>query len=295
MTVAVILTCHGTIADLGDLEAFLRNVRRGHPAPPELVAEVRRRYELIGPSPLLATSREQAAGLEARVGFACRAAGRLWGPYPREILAELASLGATRVLSLPLAPQSVHVYHASVEEAAREIGGLSVVRAPSWGEEPALIEAFVETIEEALAKLGDHEAARTTVLLTAHSLPTRVIASGDPYEADFRKMAGLVAERFSSRGYPVEIAFQSQAASGGPWLGPDFTEVIRKAASSGARSAVVAPIGFISEHVETLYDLDVDGAAVAREAGLAYARAPAVGARKGVIDALEAVARRSLG
>ncbi len=295
VTDAVILTCHGTISDLADLEAFLRNVRRGHPAPPELVAEVRRRYEIIGPSPLMSTSRRQAELLEARLGVPCRAAGRLWHPYPAEVLGELAALGAKRVLSLPLAPQSVHVYHGAVEEAAAKMNDMTVIRAPSWGEEPALLDAFAATIEEALVRLGESEPARTEILLTAHSLPTRVIAAGDPYEKDFRAMAARVAERFVSRGYPVEVAFQSQGASGGPWLGPDFVEVMRQAASRGARAAVVAPIGFISEHVETLYDLDVDGAAAAREAGLAYARAPAVGARDAVIDALFAVARRALG
>ena len=292
---AVILACHGTIADLADLEAFLRNVRRGHPAPPELVAEGRRRYEMIGPSPLMATSRRQAELLEARLEIPCRAAGRLWHPYPSEVLDELAALGATRVLSLPLAPQSVHVYHAAVEEAASKLNDMSVIRSPAWGEEPALIEAFAETIQEALSKLGEVDPAKTVVLLTAHSLPTRVIAAGDPYEKDFRAMAARVGDRFASRGLSVEVAFQSQGASGGPWLGPDFVDVMRQAASRGARGVVVAPIGFISEHVETLYDLDVDGAAAAREAGLVYARAAAVGAREKVIDALAAVARRAVG
>ncbi len=296
MSDAVILTCHGTIADLGDLEAFLRNVRRGHPAPPELVAEIRRRYELIGPSPLLETSRRQAALLEARLGVPCRAAGRLWDPYPREILAELATLGATRVLSLPLAPQSVHVYHAAVEEAAAEGGSLTVVRSPAWGTEPALLEAFAETIDEALSQLADLPAAQVPVVLTAHSLPRRVIESGDPYEAQYRQMAALVATPLTARGHRVEIAFQSQGAGAGAWLGPDFTETLQALATQGFRAAVVAPIGFLAEHVETLFDLDVEGAAAARAAGIdRYVRACAVGTRPRLIDALVSVAERSLG
>ncbi len=292
---AVILTCHGTIADLADLEAFLRNVRRGRPAPVELVEEVRRRYELIGPSPLLATSREQAALLEARLGVPCRAAGRLWGPYPNEILGELRAAGATRVLSLPLAPQSVHVYHAAVEEAAASLAPLSIVRSPPWGDEPALIDAFIETIDEALATLAGVGPGEAPVVLTAHSLPVRAIQAGDPYEAQFRGMAALVAERLTPRGHRVDVAFQSRGATGDEWLGPDFTDTLRELRTQGFGAAIVAPIGFCAEHVETLYDLDIEGAAAAREAGIGrFARARTVGTRPRFIDALEAVAKRSL-
>ncbi len=273
----------------------MRNVRRGHPAPPELVAEVRRRYELIGPSPLLETSRAQAAALEARLGIPCRAAGRLWGPYPAEILDELRAAGATRLLSLPLAPQSVHVYHAAVEAALGASAGSSLVRAPHWGSEPALIAAFTATIDAALGGLGADQAPAATIVLTAHSLPARVIAAGDPYEVEFRRSAELVAAAFRDRGHRVEIAFQSQGATADVWIGPDYTDVLRALATQGATAVVVSPIGFLAEHVETLYDLDVEGAAVAAGLGLRYARARAVGTRAELVDALEAVARRALG
>lgn len=301
VTDAVLLSCHGTITDLADLPSFLGNIRRGRPAPPELVAEVRRRYELIGGSPLMAISQAQADALARRLGLEVRVAGRLWHPYPGAVLQQLAALGATRVLSLPLAPQSVAVYNAAVEEAARALPGLEIVSAPPWGLEPALIDAFVETIDQGLAGCasawgGPIAADATPIVLSAHSLPVRVIQSGDAYEADFRAMAAQVAARLSFRGHPVEIAFQSQGASNERWLGPDLPELFSTLAARGHDRVFVAPIGFLAEHVETLFDLDVEAARLARERGLQhFGRAPTVSDRALLIDALEAVARRALG
>lgn len=297
MTDAVLLTCHGTVADLADVPGFLANIRRGRPAPPEMVTEIRHRLEVIGGSPLMRISAEQAAGLEARLGMPCRVAGRLWGPYPREVLAELGAGGARRVLSLPLAPHSVHVYHRAVREGAAEVPGIEVVEAPPWGEEPALVEALAETVREGLARadaLG-REPHETAIVLSAHSLPRRAIDAGDPYEVQFRATAERVRERLAGTGHPVTIAFQSQGMTDDAWLGPDLDAAFAAARAGGARAVVIAPIGFLAEHVETLYDLDVDAPRRAHAAGLEAFRAPAVGARPRLLDALEAVARRSLG
>ncbi len=297
MREAVLLTCHGTVSDLADVAAFLGNIRRGRPVPPEMVTEIRHRLELIGGSPLMRITQEQAFGLEARLGVPCRIAGRLWHPYPAAVLAELVAEGVERVVSLPLAPQSVHVYNDAVREAAGAFPALEVVTVPAWGEEPALVDALVETVHEGLARAAAAERSprETAIVLSAHSLPLRAIAGGDPYEAQFRAMAGRVAERLEGSGHPVSIAFQSQGMTADPWLGPDLPSAFRAAREAGATSVVVAPIGFLAEHVETLFDLDVEAPGLARAAGLAFARAPAVGARPKLLDALETVARRALG
>jgi ferrochelatase len=297
MTDAVLLTCHGTVTDLADVPAFLANIRRGHEAPPAMVAEVRRRLEVIGGSPLMRISAEQAAALEARLGLPCRVAGRLWGPSPAEVLAGLAASGARRVLSLPLAPHSVHVYHRAVHEAAAEVPGLAIVDAPPWGEEPSLVEALTETVREGLARADAlaREPAETAIVLTAHSLPLRALAAGDPYEAQFRATAERVRERLAGTAHPVSITFQSQGMTDAAWLGPDLPAAFAAARALGARAVVVAPIGFLAEHVETLYDLDVDAPRLAQAAGLEAFRAPAVCARPHLVDALETVARRALG
>jgi protoporphyrin/coproporphyrin ferrochelatase len=294
VTTAILLSCHGTVENTDDLPAFLSNIRRGRPVPPHLVEEVRRRFEAIGGSPLMRTTREQAAALAARTGLRVAAAGRLWHPYPKEALLRLAADGVRTVVSLPLAPQSVHIYHAPVKEAAGAIGGLDVIEVPSWGDEPRLIDAFLELIDEAIAKLPEEVRGGAPVVLSAHSLPQRIIDAGDPYERDFRAMAELVAARVRERGHEARIAFQSQGATNDVWLGPDLPATFRALADGGARAVVVAPIGFVADHVETLYDLDIEAKGIAEGLGLAFARASAANVRPAFIDALESVARAAV-
>ncbi|KYF69027.1 ferrochelatase [Sorangium cellulosum] len=296
MTTAVLLSCHGTVERLDDLPAFLSNIRRGRPAPPELIDEVRRRFETIGGSPLLRITQAQADALAARLGLPVAISGRLWHPYPAEVLGALHAGGARRVVSLPLAPQSVDVYHAVVRDAAARLDGMEVRCVPAWGLEPALIDAFVEVIDEALARFPEESRANVAVILSAHSLPQRIIDGGDPYERQFRAMAAEVERRVAPRGNPVLVAFQSQGMTGDAWLGPDLRSTFDRLAAGGAREALIAPIGFVADHVETLYDLDVEAHVLARDAGLArLERAPAVNTRRRFIDALEALVRRELG
>jgi ferrochelatase len=295
VSTAVLLTCHGTVEKLEDLPAFLANIRRGRPTPEAIVREVTHRFERIGGSPLMGTTAAQAEALARRLGLPVRIAGRLWGPYPAEVVAELVRAGTTRLISLPLAPQSVEVYHAAVREAAAAHAGLELRCAPSWGLTPALVDAFVEAIDETLARFPEDERAGVPVILSAHSLPQRVIDMGDPYEAEFKAMAAAVAAIVERRGTPVRIAFQSQGMDGGAWLGPDLPTTFAALAEAGARAAVVAPIGFVSDHVETLYDLDIEAPVLAGKAGLArLERAPAMNTRPRFIDAIEAVVRGML-
>jgi ferrochelatase len=174
-------------------------------------------------------------------------------------------------------------------------GRVALRCAPPWGLEPALIDAFVETADEALARFPEGERASVPVILSAHSLPRRVVDAGDAYEREFRAVAAAVGARLTPRGNEVRVAFQSQGMDGGEWLGPDLPATFAALAEGGARAAVVAPIGFLADHVETLYDLDVEAPALAAKAGIArLERAPALNVRPRFIDALEAVARRLL-
>ncbi|MBK8254450.1 MAG: ferrochelatase [Polyangiaceae bacterium] len=291
--IAILVTCHGTVESVDLLPAFLSNIRRGRPTPPHLVEEVRRRFEAIGGSPLMKTTRAQAHALAERLNVEVAVAARLWHPYPKEVLADLVNKGIRKVVSLPLAPQSVHVYHEQVKAAAKDLP-IELVEVPAWGNEPRLIDAFVETIDEALAGLPESERLSTPIILTAHSLPQRIIDMGDPYERDFREMAGLVAARLAPRGHQTRIAFQSQGATNDVWLGPDLTATFRALAEGGARNVAVAPIGFVADHVETLYDLDIEAKAQAKEMGLTMVRAPALNVRPTFIDALANVAKPAL-
>lgn len=295
MSTAILVSCHGTVSNVADIPAFIHNIRRGRPAPPELIAEVKHRFELIGGSPLMAITSAQARALEARVGIPVVISGRLWHPYPKDVVPALVAQGVRTLISLPLAPQSVEIYHAVVREAAAAYPDVRLACVPAWGMEPAFLDALTETVEEALVGIAPEEAKTIPIVLSAHSLPKRVIAAGDLYEKQFREMADAVAARFVARGFSVRIAFQSQGASNEAWLGPDLVETFTELALAGARTVLVAPIGFVAEHVETLYDLDIEAPNLAKKAGIdKLLRAKAVGDRPRFIDALETVVRRVL-
>jgi ferrochelatase len=286
MTAAVLLVSHGTVDDLDDLAAFVTQVRRGNPPGAELVAELRRRYEAIGgQSPLNAVNARVARKLEARLGVRTAWANRLWKPYVRDVLAGLAADGVQRVAVVPLAQHSAHVYAEDAKRAA-EGTGITVGCAPGWGQSPELHEAFARRIRGVLGA-----PARTTVVLTAHSLPRVVVERGDPYEREVRASAAAVAERLGPHVHTA-VAFQSQGfGAPGEWLGPDLVTVLDEAAARGDTRVVFAPIGFLADHVEILYDLDIEAALLARERGLASVRAPSLNDDDDLLDILADVAR----
>lgn len=305
----VLLVAHGTVDSLEDLPPFLANIRRGHAAPPELVAEVRRRYEAIGgSSPMNALTREVAVKLEVRLGLPCRAALRLWKPDPAEVLASLAQQGITRVASVALAQHSAWVYAGSVERAAAALparGGPSVrvVSAPNWGLEPGLTSAFAVEVEKALSKVPAAERDGVQIIFTAHSLPVAVVRGGDPYEQEFRASAAAVEAALTPSGPfvgPALVCFQSQGLATGAggqaveWLGPDLPSAFDTAKARGARHALVAPIGFLADHVEILYDLDIEARRWAEERGLGFSRTASLNGTPALLDVVEAVARRTL-
>jgi ferrochelatase len=279
---AVLLVAHGTVERLDDLPAFLANIRRGRPAPDEVVREVRRRYEAIGGrSPLLDVTRSLAAKVERALAVPTRVAMRLWEPYPKEVLAELATIGVKRVCVVPLAQHSAAVYGAAVVEAARPFG-FEVSCAANWGRTPALIDAFAGAAKDAIDRVPAPERSLARVVLSAHSLPTSIIAAGDPYEDEVRAAAELVAARLGPDAPPHVVCFQSQGMSppgarglepATPgWLGPDLRATFERIANEGARHVIVAPIGFLADHVEILYDLDIEARAWAKELGMTFAR-----------------------
>lgn len=307
MTDAVVLVAHGTVDALDDLPEFLKNIRRGHPAPPDLLAEVRRRYEAIGgASPLNAINRSLAHAVGERLGdVPVRACNRLFRPYPKDVLGELFEQGVRRACIIALAQHSSGVYGAAMQEAAREVGdgSMSVVAAPNWGRDEKLTEAFANTVEEAFAQVPAGEAARTALVLTAHSLPVSIIEGGDPYETEFRASAEAVASAVRARGAAFAehaVAFQSQGMSTGPggrpmaWLGPDLKRTLEALASRGIRHVVIAPIGFLADHVEILYDLDIEARAWCEGLGMSLYRSASLNDRRDLVDVLVELARTML-
>ena len=298
MTLAVLLAAHGTVDDLDDLAGFVQNVRRGRPAEAAVVSELRRRYEAIGgTSPLNATNALLANKLEKRLGVRVAWANRLWRPYVRDVIADLGRQGTTRVALLPLAQYSTHVYEKDARAAA-EPAGIELACATNWGSDPALCAAFAERIAGALAGIGD--LSGTTVVMTAHSLPKAVVERGDPYEDDVRRSTDAIAaavRRLAGRDVRCVVAYQSQAlgtaqegASTG-WLGPSIRTVLDDLHARTGRGVVFAPVGFLADNVEILYDLDIEACQMARERDLFYLRARSLNADDDLVGVLAALAR----
>jgi len=303
MKTAILTIAHGTVEQLDDLPPFLANIRRGHAAPPELVAEVRRRYEVIGGrSPLLDICRDLTKKLEAELGVPARMAMRLWPPYPRDVLAELVNEGVERVVVMPLAQHSAKIYGDSVVEAAQALsaGGaraVDVACVGNWGQSPLLTSAYAAEIATVLAGVDEALRARTTLILTAHSLPVSVVRAGDPYEAEVRASAEAVARAVGGAVPRHVVAFQSQGMGTGPggrpieWLGPTLEAAIQEAAARGDRCVVVAPIGFLADHVEILYDIDVEARAMAEKIGIELRRPASLNASRGLVLCLASLVR----
>ena len=280
MKQAVLLVSHGTVDRLDDLPAFLRNVRHGREAPAELVSELRRRYDAIGGSPLNAINERIAKKLEAVLAVPVRHASRLWRPYARDAV---AGLDIERVVVVPLAQHSAHVYGEAVK---RDLAGRDVVCAENWGQRPALLDAFAKRARA----LASRDAA---LVLTAHSLPTRVVAAGDPYEREVRASAAGVTERVAGTFADVRVAFQSQGFGDGEWLGPGIPETL-DALRGKVKRVVFAPVGFLADHVEILYDLDIEAKSLAESRGLAFSRTESLNDADDFVDVLAGIAREKL-
>ena len=299
MSRAVLLVSHGTVDDLGDLPEFVTRIRHGKAPSADLVAKLRSHYEAIGGrSPLNDASAALASKLMDRLGVPVAWANRLWKPYVRDVLTGLARGGSRRVVVVPLAQHSAHVYAEDARRAADGLG-LELACAANWGQKETLHEAFAGRIATTYGSEAD--AVSAAVVMTAHSLPKEVILRGDPYEGEVRAAAERVAalvEKRVGRPVPHTVAFQSQGdgargRDGKPieWLGPDVRTALDQLATRGDKRVVFAPIGFLADHVEILYDLDVEARAAAERLGLRYARTASLNADDDLVDVLADVAR----
>ncbi len=294
----ILLVAHGTPERLDDIPAFLANIRRGRPTPDAIVQEVRRRYDAIGGrSPLLDTTVAQAEALSKRMSVPCFVSMRMWHPYIEEVLREIAGRGLDRLVVLTMAPHSAHVYEPVVRQIADRLAQQGVALplltfAPCWGDEPALHQAWARDARGVFAAMDSDELARSVLIASAHSLPMRAVEAGDAYPQLVHQTADAVVEAIGRDGLPHMLAFQSQGMTADAWLGPDLPTVFARAKSTGASSVVVLPIGFPTDHVETLYDLDIEARAMAAELGLGFHRVPCLNAAEGLIEAMEKVVRR---
>ena len=268
----VLLMAHGTPESVDEMPEYLRLVRGGREPSAELIQEMARNWKAIGGrSPLTDITRQQASALQATLAGAGMIVPvvfgmRNWKPFIADAVRELDATGVRRIVGIPLAPQfsslSVQKYMDATTAALR--AGTDCVCVRSFHDHPLLIEAFAEQVLAEMPREDDD------VIFTAHSLPQRVAAAGDPYPHEVAATAKAVARRAGVKTY--QLAYQSAGRTPEPWLGPDLSEVIRARANSGVRRILVVPIGFVCDHTEILFDIDVQAAHTAQEARVALRR-----------------------
>jgi ferrochelatase len=292
---------YGTPAGPDDIEAYYTHVRRGRPPTAELLAELRSRYEAIGGvSPLLERTRAQAAGVERALGqgWAVELGMKHAPPFVEDGVAALAARGVRRAVGLVLAPHWSALSVGEYAERARAAGaaaGVEVEVVRSWHLEPGYVDLLGGRVREVVAGLaaGGPVEVPVEVLFTAHSLPARILETGDPYPSQLAETAAAVAREAGLADGRWRVAWQSAGRTPEPWLGPDVLDVLAEVAEAGsAAGVVVCPCGFVSDHLEVLYDLDVEARTVAERVGLAFARTAMPNDDPGFCSMLAEVVRR---
>jgi ferrochelatase len=290
-----LLLAHGTPETVDQIPAFLRNVTGGRAVPPEVIEEVERRYALIGRSPLLELTLRQAEGVSRELGLGVYVGMRNWTPYIGDVLAAMQSDGITRAVAICMAPQNSRTSVGLYRDALRCQSGQPIALdfVESWHSHPLLIGAFAEKLRQGWVQACRQAEQQLPVIFTAHSVPLRTIAEGDPYEVQTRETARRTALEVPELAHWT-FAFQSQGMSGEPWLGPTVEDTILELKEQGYRGVFVQPIGFLCDHVEVLYDIDIGFKAFAAQQGMGLWRVQSLNDSPTLTAALADLARTRL-
>ena len=270
---------YGTARGPDDLVPYLTHIRRGRTPPPELIDEMRARYDAIGGiSPLIGITERQVRRLEEQLNREGRRRFRAYhgmkhqSPYIEDVVEQIAADGLGRMAGLVLAPHysrmSVGEYIERAEKAAADTG-METTFVESYHRHPAFVAFVKDRVHRALESLPDDLRNDSVVVFSAHSLPVRILEQGDPYAKQLEETAQAVAE---AEPYRYRTAWQSAGRTGEAWLGPDLTEVIEDLARDGVKGVISCPVGFLSDHLEVLYDVDIEAHGVARDAGVKLVR-----------------------
>jgi ferrochelatase len=297
--IAILLMAMGGPDRLENVEPYLKEVRGGRPTSPELVEEIRERYRMTGGrSPVLEVTREVAGLLEGRLNRLGGAPYRVyvglrhWHPFIKETFAELLQDRPEQVIAICMAPQysslSIGAYIQTVEEARSLLGAdcpVSYVR--SWHRHPRLIAAIAQNVEAGLRAFPVERRGTVPIVFTAHSLPERILEMKDPYVDEVCGTMEAVCARVNQ---PIaRLAYQSQGRTGEKWLRPSVETVVEELSAEGHRDVLVAPIGFLCDHVEVLFDLDIELKQVAASQGIRLERIPMLNASPALVDTLVSV------
>jgi len=291
---AVLLIAHGSPERNEDIPEFLQNISRGRPMPEAVVREVQHRYSLIGSSPLTRITRQQAELVARELSMPTYVGMRNWHPFIADALRQMAYDNVGRAVAVCLAPHnsgtSVGLYKEVLFGAGAEF---AIDFVEEWHDRPLLIQAFAEKLRAGWAQACREQGEHVPVLFTAHSVPKRTITEGDPYEAQTRETAALVAAQVPEIG-EWSFAFQSQGMSGGEWLGPTVEDTIVRLREAGHTSVFLQPIGFVCDHVEILFDIDILFRQFAQDRGMKLYRAESLNDSSTFVRAIADLVRSRL-
>lgn len=282
--IGVLLMAYGTPRSTEEIAAYYTHIRRGRKPPEHLLTELQQRYEAVGEINRFAQiTNGQVENLVRKLNQTYPAfefRGYLGlkhiDPFIEDAVTQMAEEGVENAISLVLAPHyssfSVKVYNERAAKKSRELGGPTINSVDSWYDEPLFIAYWAEQIKAVLASISATDKDQSLVIFSAHSLPEKILQTGDPYPEQLATTAKLIAEKADIPHYT--LAWQSAGRTPEPWLGPDVRDITRDMYQKGYRSFIYCPIGFVAEHLEVLYDNDIECKAVTDELGAAYYRPP---------------------
>lgn len=302
--VGVLAMAYGTPRSLDEVEAYYTHIRRGHKPSPEQLAELVARYQTIGGvSPLNEITRKQAEGLarvlnEAgdSVMYRVYTGMKHTHPFLADTVKQMAANGIERAVGIVLAPHcsamSVGTYIATVQQEVELHGGPDFTFVDHWHTQPDYLQALLVRLEKALGEFAEAERQDVYLLFTAHSLPERIIEMQDPYPDQLRETASILADQLGHSRWG--FAWQSAGRTPEPWLGPDVLDVLKQLHAEGVERVVICPVGFVADHLEVLYDVDVECQNLAKQLAIRLIRTDMLNADEDFLQALAAVVRNHL-
>ncbi len=306
-TIGVLVMAYGGPGSLDEVGPYLADIRGGRPTSEELLHEITERYRQIGGrSPILELTTAQAQGIElalnddvasaAGVRYRTYVGMRHWHPYIGDVVAEMLADKVDEIVGVVMAPHysrmSIGAYMGKLDKALLESGtDIPVHKIESWKDEPSFIDAVAGRIQIALLKFPDEIRADVPILFTAHSLPARILESGDPYPEELQTSVRLVVEKLRPNDH--RWAFQSQGATAEPWLGPTVEDTLQQLADEGHANLLLVPIGFVCDHVEVLFDVDIEHRHQAEELGIRLERIDMLNDDPGLVNAVANAVRQA--